>query len=134
MQLWERREEVHIDNPPADLSTVARYSVYRSMEQQERYVPVDELLESLKSAQDQADARLLARGFYLAIEALPSEMSAAQRTIFRMCYLDDLSPDEIAEQLQLSPNTVLNQLGRALTGFKSLYLLLLLMTDYWLQL
>jgi len=126
MNVWLRRDIVTIDNLPAYLTTAARYSVYRAMEQRQVFVPVDDLLHSLKSSSDQADAPLLMKEFFLAFEAAVGDMPPARQQIFRLRYIDGLTPDEIAAQLNISPKTVRNQLGRALQAFKVLSLVLLM--------
>ena len=119
MQLWLKREETLIENLPAYLYVTARNSVYKLMGKQSRFVPIDELLENLAKAENQTDARLLKNEFMSAYEALIDTLPAGQQAIFRMRYNDGLSPDEIAEALNLSPKTVRNQLGKALVRVKS---------------
>ena len=49
------------------------------------------------------------------IDNLPEQ----QRVIFNLRFVESLSSNEIAERLQLSPKTVRNHIGRALTTLKS---------------
>lgn len=119
MQLWLKREETLIENLPGYLYVTARNSVYKLMGKQSKFVPIDELLENLAKSENQTDARLLKNEFMKAYEALINTLPLAQQTIFRMRYNDGLSPDEIAEALDLSPKTVRNQLGKALIKVKA---------------
>jgi len=119
MQLWLKREEIIIENLPAYLFVVARNSVYKLLGKQEKFVPIAGLLENLERSHSQADAKLLRDELMKAYEALINSLPAAQQTIFRMRYDEDLSPDEIAEALNLSPKTVRNQLGKALFKVKT---------------
>lgn len=119
MQLWVKREETFIENLPAYLYVTARNSVYKLMGKQSKFVPIDELLENLAKSENQTDARLLKNEFMKAYEALIDTLPLAQQMIFRMRYNDGLSPDEIAEALDLSPKTVRNQLGKALIKVKA---------------
>ncbi len=125
MKLWQRRADVAIENLGAYLATAARYGVYRAMEQQRHFVPVEDLVDVLRSSSDDADAPLLIKEFFLAFEAAVGGMPPARQQIFRMRYIDGLTPEEIAERLELSPKTVRNQLGRALSAFKLLVAVLL---------
>lgn len=118
MNLWLRRDLVEIDNLPAYLATAARYGVYRAMEQQQVFVPVEDLVDVLRSSTDNADAPLLIKEFFLAFEEAVGGMPPARQQIFRMRYIEGLTPEEIAERLNISPKTVRNQLGRALSAFK----------------
>lgn len=119
MQLWVKREDVLIENLPAYLYVTARNSVYKQMGKQSMFVPIDELLQNLAKAENQTDARLLRDEFMKAYDALISTLPLAQQTIFRMRYNDGMSPDEIADALDLSPKTVRNQLGKALVKVKT---------------
>ncbi|MCK3683901.1 RNA polymerase sigma-70 factor [Maribellus sp. YY47] len=70
---------------------------------------ISELIES--EAQDPSE---LTKKINIAIETLPSEM----QKIFRMKYLDGLKVREIAEQFNISENTVKTQLMRAKTSLR----------------
>lgn len=119
LQLWVKREVVNIENMGAYLFTAARNSVFRAMEKQARLIPIVELLTDLESIHDHADGHLLTVEFMKAYEALVSALPEGQQTIFRMRFNEDLSPDEIAAALGLSPKTVRNQLGKAIATLRA---------------
>jgi len=119
LQLWLKREGTVIENLAAYLFVATRNSVYSYLSKADRFAPVNELLYQLEAHGDQADARLLKTEFLVAYEALIGTLPAAQQTIFRMRYQQDLSPGEIAGILDVSPKTVRNQLGKALSKVKS---------------
>lgn len=125
MKLWLRREDVVIENLSAYLATASRYAVYRCMEQQQIFVPVEDLVEVLRSESDHTDAPLLIKEFFLAFEQAVGDMPPARQQIFRLHYIDGVSVGEIARQLGITEKTVRNQLGRALQAFRILALVCL---------
>jgi RNA polymerase sigma-70 factor (family 1) len=124
LQLWIKREEVAIENVGAYLYTAARNSVFRSMEKQAKLIPIADLLTDLESRHDQADGHLLTVEFMRAYEALVGALPEGQQNIFRMRFNEDLSPDEIALRLGLSPKTVRNQLGKAISTLRTSMMML----------
>jgi len=118
MQLWTKREDTRIDNLPAYLFVAGRNTVFKHFSRQARFVPINDLV-NLNIADGEADSRLLLEEFKNAYEALIDSLPVAQQAIFRMRYHEDLSPGEIAEALNLSPKTVRNQLGKAITKVRS---------------
>jgi RNA polymerase sigma factor (sigma-70 family) len=122
MKLWLRRQEVQIDNLSAYLATASRYAVYRCMEKQHIFVPVEDLVDVLRSQDSHTDAPLLIKEFFLAFEKTVGTMPPARQEIFRMHYIDGMNVSHIAMLLGISEKTVRNQLGRALQAFKILTL------------
>lgn len=126
-KLWLRRAELSINNLPAYLNTAVKNSVFTLMNKESRYIPVNEHHLQIIAENTNADAEILRKDFMKAYEVLVNALPGQQRAIFRMRYHKDLSTDEIALQLHLSPKTVRNHLGRALTTLRaSLYSLLLI--------
>ncbi|WP_285058368.1 RNA polymerase sigma factor [Pedobacter ginsengisoli] len=119
LQLWLKREEVAIVNLGAYLYIAARNSVFRSMEKQAQFIPIADLLNDFESVHDHADSKILTVEFMRAYEALVNALPEGQQTIFRMRFNEDLSPDEIAIKLGLSPKTVRNQLGKAISTLRT---------------
>lgn len=121
--MWTRGTETIIENLPAWLYTVTRNHVYKQIQKQECFVPIPDLLSELEGYDGWADAAMiekeLLRAFKILIESLPDQ----QRIIFRMRYQDELSPNEIALKLNLSPKTIRNHLGRAIIKLKATIML-----------
>lgn len=125
--MWLRGTENPIENLPAWLYTVTKNHVYKLLQKKERFVPIPDLLSELESYNDRADAPFLEKELLRAYEALIASLPDQQRVIFKMRYQDDLTPDEIASKLNLSPKTIRNHLGRALLKFKTAFLLIQLL-------
>ncbi len=125
--MWIRGTETTIDNLPAWLYTVTKNQVYKSFRDQERFIPITDLLSELESYGDRADAVILEKELHRAYEALLSSLPEQQRIIFRMRYQEDLTPPEIASKLNLTPKTVRNHLGRAIRKLRTTFMLLQLL-------
>lgn len=119
LQLWAKRDTLHIENLPAYLYTAIRNKVYNIFEQQRKFMPVPDLFASLAERDDQADAMLLKKEFLRAYEALLESLPVTQRKIFRMRYDQGLSTEDIAAQLDISRKTVQNHLSSAVTRMRS---------------
>ncbi|WEK35497.1 MAG: RNA polymerase sigma-70 factor [Candidatus Pseudobacter hemicellulosilyticus] len=64
------------------------------------------------------------------VEALIEELSPVRKKIFKLSRFEELSHKEIAEQLSISPKTVENHIGRAISQLKNkMVLLFLLLTQ-----
>lgn len=121
--MWTRATENSIQNLPAWLYTVTRNHVFKVIQKQERFVPIPDLLCELKSSNEPADAAIIEKELLRAYENLIASLPDQQRIVLRMRYQDDLSPDEIALKLELSPKTIRNHLGRAILKLKTTFLL-----------
>ena len=82
-------------------------------------MPIPDLLTELGNYNDQADAGILEKELFNAFEILIASLPDQQRIIFKMRYQDELSPNEIASKLNLSPKTIRNHIGKALIKLKT---------------
>lgn len=119
IHLWSHRAVNSIENLPAYLFTAVRNNVFRTLKQESRFIPIDELILEARAQYPQADAVLLEKEFLKHYESFVNAMPPAQQQIFRMRYHEDYSTQEIAEMLNLSRGTVQNQLTRAVTMLKA---------------
>jgi len=118
-QFWKRsnRDDV-IDDVAAYLFISTRNAVFRYFELQKRRASIpDQILTESKST-DPADANVILREFTEAFQSMVDSLPAQQRIIFKMKYEDDLNSQQIAQLLNISPKTVRNQVGRALSTLK----------------
>ncbi|HWV32785.1 MAG TPA: sigma-70 family RNA polymerase sigma factor, partial [Dyadobacter sp.] len=113
IQFWIQqtsRPSTHpIDNVPAYLYAAVRNHVLKWMEREKKFVPIPELLLHLESRRDHADAQVRYNELRAAFDNLVDRFPQQQQVIFRMRYDYDLSSDEIADKLNVSPKTVRNQ-------------------------
>lgn len=125
--LWIRAGEAQIENLPGYLYTAVKNNVYRLMQRQDKFVPMSDLLYELDNNANRADANILYQELLKAYEELVASLPDQQRIIYQMRYNENMTPEEIAEKLNLSPKTVRNHLGRALLKLRpSLVLIQLL--------
>jgi len=115
-----RREELQIRNFPAYLYMAVRNKVLNLFEKEKRYVPIEYLLENnIRAYGNQADAVALRNEFLQAYKNLVDSLPSQQKKIFHLFYDEDLSTEEIAEQLQLTRKTIQNQLSRSVSFLKA---------------
>ncbi len=129
-QLWSqlalKGSTTEIANLPAFLHIVVRNNVLTLLEKEKKYVPVSELLLQLRGrTAEHSDAQLLFDELQSAFHTLLNSLPQQQQKIFRMRYMENLTSNEIADILQISPKTVRNQLGKALKKLRPTYTLLL---------
>ena len=123
-QLWIRGSQTKIENLPAYLYVAARNTVFKFLEKQGRYTSIPELVNQIEDPLDRADADIIFTEFLKAFNALTDALPTQQRIIFKMRFEDDLSSQQIADKLLISPKTVRNQLGKALATLRTALLLL----------
>ncbi|GLU52811.1 RNA polymerase sigma factor [Dyadobacter frigoris] len=122
VQLWGRlssNPSLNIESLPSYLYIAVRNSVFNWIEKEKKFVSIADLLIQLDNQKDNADAQMRYNELFSAYEVLIESLPRQQQVIFRMRYDHDLSSDEIANKLAISPKTVRNQLGRAMSKLKA---------------
>lgn len=131
VQLWVRGSKSPIENLPAYLLVAARNGVFKYMEKESRYEALPDTAQEIESPLGRADANVLHDEFLKAFNELIDTLPPQQRIIFNLRFNEGLSSQQIADQLQISPKTVRNQMGKALATLrKSLFLLHVLLYFY----
>ena len=132
VHLWEEREALVITHSlKALLFSAVRYRIIDHIRKHMTRRAYAERLQTLQtgwgeSDQEEAEARDLHRNLEKAIDELPPRV----RQIYRLSRQQHLTIPEIAEELQLSQQTVKNQLTTALSLLRSF--LQRLPTIWWL--
>ncbi len=131
VQLWVRGSKSPIENLPAYLLVAARNGVFKFMEKESRYEALPDTAQEIESQLGRADANVLHDEFLKAFNELIDTLPDRQRLIFNLRFNEGLTSQQIADQLQISPKTVRNQMGKALATLrKSLFLLHVLLYFY----
>jgi RNA polymerase sigma-70 factor (ECF subfamily) len=131
VQLWTRNSDSIILDLPSYLNTAARNGIFKRMGKEGKYTELPDDVHEIENQLNGADSKLLHKEFMDAFMELVEALPDQQRTIFKLRFNDNLSSQQIADQLQISPKTVRNHIGRALTTLKSeLIVLQLLMLFY----
>jgi RNA polymerase sigma-70 factor (family 1) len=79
----------------------------------------DRLLYYFTEAHNGAEEQVLVNDLELMAEKVISELPKQQQIIFKLSRVEGYSHKEIADQLNISPNTVKNHMGSALKTIKS---------------
>mgnify|MGYP001243068101 CR=1 FL=1 len=115
VQLWHRRERLsHIKAIKSYLYTSVKNKCLKQLEQQKRNTAFKEPDKSEQGTEAAVIAAETARELYQFIETL----SPALQQIIRLYYLEGKSNREIAQQLQIEPDTVIRQRLRAIMALR----------------
>ncbi|WP_316798308.1 RNA polymerase sigma factor [Pedobacter frigidisoli] len=113
IQLWNIPKTTLISNFKGYLYVSVRNRVFRVLQQQSRFVPIEDVINELdRRCSQSSDAELLFKELTHSYAALILDLTEQQQMIYDLKYAQDFSPDEIAERLNLSPKTVRNQIGK----------------------
>ena len=121
--LWEQREQVDENKPIGIyLYSIARYMIYQDFRQKVyKKAAFDYFIlnsiDSNESTKDEVLFNELVNFLESQIERLPER----QREIFKLSRFTDLTYKQIAEQLNITENTVDTQIRRALKFIKDKY-------------
>lgn len=115
IQLWQKKENIHIQGSvEAYLYSMTKYELVRRMQRslkdEAHRFDYRQLIDTLTHADDQQlFAEELEAQLKKEVDALPTK----QQHIYRLHQEDNLSTEEIAQELGLAEQTVKNQLGHA---------------------
>ena len=131
IQLWTRNADSSIIDLPSYLNTAAKNGGFKRLGKEGKYTELPDNVQEIENPLIGADSKILHKEFLDAFAELVDALPQQQRVIFKLRFNDNLSSQEIADKLQISPKTVRNHIGRALITLKSeLVLLQLLMIFY----
>ncbi len=113
--LWQRRDRLsHIKAIKSYLYTSVRNQCLKHLEKQKRQAEFNEPDKAEPSMEEAVIAAETARELYQFIETL----SPALRQIIRLYYIEGKTNREIAQQLQIEPDTVIRQRLRAIMALR----------------
>ncbi|WP_143961249.1 sigma-70 family RNA polymerase sigma factor [Litoribacter populi] len=113
IDIWHRRNEIHIKSTlKAYLLTAVKYRVFKYLDQNKKMFFEDVYEMELEGHREGALFSLeeLYDQLEVALEKLPEK----SRLIFKLNKLEGYSTSEIADKLDLAPQTVQNQLSKSL--------------------
>ncbi len=117
MKLWIHRHQVaEKDRPSSWLFTVAAnqaFNVLKKMANERRFIDRQQPLPENRGFHP-AEERLLNREGEILLRKAMETLPPQRQLIYKLSRLDGLSHKQIAEQLDISPNTVKNQLVSAI--------------------
>lgn len=132
IHIWVQRESNCIENLEAYLFSAVRNNVFKLLKKRRCFIPFTDLIADTLTFYPKADAELLKKELIKAYESLVGSMPPAQQVIYKMRFHEDLSTNEIAEQLNISRKTVQNQLGRAVNMLRAslLSIIIIIISHY----
>ncbi|QDA60415.1 RNA polymerase sigma factor [Hymenobacter jejuensis] len=122
VRIWDRRETLpHLASFKAYAYQVAKNLVVDYWRQQKRQVTAHKRLQAFTTAPEFADAALIYQQDYQMAQQAIAQLPLKRKQIFLMRTQEELSLDEIAQQLSISKSVVKKQLYAA-TAFVKAYL------------
>ena len=119
LSLWQKSEQLQINNLEAYLKTAVRYKVLNHVVRTKRTHEFFESLYEIFQEKNTPETKFLAKNLLELIHAYAAILPVKRREIFILYIQSRLSTKEIAETLSLSQKTVQNQLGISLQGLRT---------------
>ncbi|MEO9145267.1 MAG: RNA polymerase sigma-70 factor [Ginsengibacter sp.] len=115
MNIWDKRESLSdVDNPSAYFFTAVYrriYHHYRKVAQEKKLLEeASSINDSVNTTEEMVLAHESSELIFEAVEKLPPQ----QKLVFRLSRQEGLNREEVASQLNISPNTVRNHLAEAI--------------------
>ncbi|MEO9022099.1 MAG: RNA polymerase sigma-70 factor [Ginsengibacter sp.] len=120
MNIWSKRESlVNVENP----STYFFTAVYRRVYHHYRKIALEKKIlqvsPPIKESVNTTDEMVLAHESKNLISQAIAKLPPQQQLVFKLCKQEGLSREDVASQLQISPNTVKNHLADAIKSIRS---------------
>ncbi len=116
LKLWTNRQAVaEMDNPVAWLFTVAAnqsFTYLKRISTEQRII--DKIKQSMRTSENPTDEYIFFNESKIILQKVVGELPAQRQVIYKLSREEGLNNQQIADQLNLSPNTVKNQLVSAL--------------------
>jgi RNA polymerase sigma-70 factor (family 1) len=117
--LWQKRDQLHVNNLEAYLKTAVRYKVLNYVVRTKRTYEFFEAFSEIFQEKNTPETTFLEKKQVELIHAYAAILPVKRREIFMLYIQSRLSTKEIAETLGLSQKTVQNQLGMSLRGLRT---------------
>ena len=115
MNIWDKRETMaDVDNPSAYFFTAVYrrvYHHYRKVAQEKKLLQEASPINALVNTTEEM---ILAHESNELISEALAKLPPQQQLVFKLSRQDGLSREDVARQLQISPNTVRNHLAQAI--------------------
>lgn len=119
INLWNRRQELEVDDLPAYLHTAVRYRIYNYIQRDLVRAAFYEPFEAI--ADHTADTGVYDpdQDLFILLETYIASLPNKQRQVFVLYFKEHRTVKQIAEQMGISPKTVQNHLSISLSGLRS---------------
>ena len=121
INLWLSREKLDVDgNMWLYLYVISKRLSLNALRQVGKSsILVEKLLQQVSELQNTTEEEVLAHDLEHYAEKIIEKLPRQQQLVFKLSRVEGLSHKEIAEQLQISPNTVKNHMVEALKTLKT---------------
>lgn len=119
LSLWQKREQLQINNLEAYLRTAVRYKVLNHVVRTKQTHEFFESFYEIFQEKNTPETTFIAKNLLELIHAYAAILPLKRREIFMLYIQFRLSTKEIAETLGLSQKTVQNQLGISLKNLRT---------------
>ncbi|QEC42946.1 RNA polymerase sigma factor [Pseudobacter ginsenosidimutans] len=116
LKIWNKREELpEVEKPDSYLFIIARNHIYNVLKQQQREEQYNKhIIDWFEGARENPESELLFKESSELLNKAVANLSTQQRAVYQLAREQGLSYNEVAAQLNISPNTVKNHLTIAL--------------------
>lgn len=120
IKLWQHRVKLSsIDRPEAYILTIAaRHTLDQIKKRLNENKMLQGLLASKEGSHNDTEEKLLLRDRAALIQLAVDQLPPQQKSVYELSRLEGMNYDQIAQQLQISPNTVRNHLVKALRSIR----------------
>ena len=120
IKLWQHRAKLSsIDRPEAYILTIAaRHTLDQIKKRLNENKMLQGLLASKEGSHNDTEEKLLLRDRAALIQLAVDQLPPQQKSVYELSRLEGMNYDQIAQQLQISPNTVRNHLVKALRSIR----------------
>ena len=116
LKIWLKREElVGVEKLESYLFIMARNHIYNVLKRQQREQDFRKyILDWFESGRETPELTLLFKESTQLLQQAVGQLTEQQQTIYKMTREQGLSYDQVAQQLNISPNTVKNHVANSL--------------------
>ena len=120
IKLWQHRAKLSsIDRPEAYILTIAaRHTLDQIKKRLNENKMLQGLLASKEGSHNDTEEKLLLRDRAALIQLAVDQLPPQQKSVYELSRLEGMNYEQIAQQLQISPNTVRNHLVKALRSIR----------------
>ena len=120
IKIWRHREKLPaIDHPEAYILTIA---ARHTLDQIKKRLNENKMLRGLSASKAQShndtEEKMLLRDRAALVQQAVDQLPPQQKSVYELSRLEGMNYEQIAEQLQISPNTVRNHLVKALRSIR----------------
>lgn len=124
LKLWLMREQLtRIEDFQSYLFILARNQLYGKLKRQAKFQKIKGTIEnSLPAYSTETDEFIINRNYRDLLEKAIAQLTPQQQQVFRLSKLNGLKREEVAEQLQIQPNTVKEHLAKAIKHIRAYFI------------